>query len=134
MNKTTILIVEDEAIIAADLAGKLHFLGYEVVGIEATGEKAVELAMSLRPQVVLLDIWLKGEMDGIETARKIRRQLDIPVIYLTAHTDPATLERAKLTDPYGFILKPFEEREISTTIEMALYKYQANRHLSLIHI
>jgi PAS domain S-box-containing protein len=133
MAKTTILIVEDEAIVAADLAGKLNQLGYEVVGTAAEGEKAVELACSLEPQVVLMDIWLKGPMDGIEAAEAIRRRHCAPVIFLTAHSDSATLERAKLSDPFGYILKPFEERELATTIEMALYKYKSDRQLRKAH-
>jgi PAS domain S-box-containing protein len=129
MNKTTVLIVEDEAIVAADLAGKLGQLAYEVVGTAAAGEEAVELACRLLPRVVLMDIWLKGSMDGIEAAEAIRRRIDVPVIYLTAHSDSATLTRAKLTEPFGYILKPFEERELATTIEMALYKHQSDRQL-----
>jgi PAS domain S-box-containing protein len=129
MNKTTVLIVEDEAIVAADLAGKLGQLGYEVVATAATGEEAVELACHLMPRVVLMDIWLKGPMDGIEAAEAIRHRIDVPVIYLTAHSDSATLTRAKLTGPFGYVLKPFEERELATTIEMALYKHQAEQEL-----
>jgi PAS domain S-box-containing protein len=127
MNKTTVLIAEDEAIVAADLASKLGQLGYEVVGSPAAGEEAVELACRLMPQVVLMDIWLKGSMDGIEAAEAIRRRIDVPVIYLTAHSDSATLTRAKLSEPFGYIIKPFEERELATTIEMALYKHQSDR-------
>jgi len=129
MNKTTVLIVEDEAIVAADLAGKLGMLGYEVVGATATGEEAIELAYSLKPQIVLMDIRLKGAMDGIEAAEAIGSRFDLPVIYLTAHSDTATLDRAKLSGPFGYILKPFEERELSTTIEMALYKHQSEQQL-----
>lgn len=129
MSKTTVLIVEDEAIVAADLAAKLRMLGYEVVGTAAEGEKAVELACRLEPQVVLMDIWLKGPMDGIAAAEAIRRRHCAPVIYLTAHSDSATLERAKLSEPFGYILKPFEERELSTAIEMALYKHQSDMQL-----
>jgi PAS domain S-box-containing protein len=129
MKKTTILIVEDEAIVAADLAGKLGRLGYEVSGIAAAGEKAVSLACGLRPDLVLMDISLEGSMDGIEATEAIRREYDVPVIYLTAHSDPATLSRAKLTGPFGYILKPFEERELATQIELALYKHQADRQL-----
>ena len=129
MSKTTILIVEDEAIVAADLAGKLGRLGYEVAGTAAKGEEAVALAGRLRPHLVLMDIWLKGPMDGIEAAEAIRRQHDVPVVYLTAHSDAATLARAKLTGPFGYILKPFEERELATQIEMALYRHQADRQL-----
>jgi PAS domain S-box-containing protein len=129
MSKTTILIVEDEAIVAADLASKLGQLGYEVVGTAARGEEAVELACRLKPEVVLMDIWLMGPMDGIEAAETIRRRVSAPVIYLTAHSDSTTLERAKVSEPFGYILKPFEERELSTTIEMALYKHQSERQL-----
>jgi PAS domain S-box-containing protein len=129
VNKASLLIVEDEAIVAADLTGKLGRLGYEVLGIAARGEQAVELALSLRPQVVLMDISLAGAMDGIEAADAIRGRLDVPVIYLTAHSDPATLARAKLTVPFGYILKPFEQRELATQIELAIYKHQADREL-----
>ena len=129
MANTAILLVEDEAIIAADLASKLGFLGYEVVGTARNGDDAVKMACRLKPQLVLMDIQLEGEKDGIETTKAILRQLDVPVIYLTAHTDAATLERIKPTNPYGVIMKPFEERDISTTIEMALYKYRTDRQL-----
>jgi PAS domain S-box-containing protein len=129
VNKTTILIVEDEAIVAADLAAKLGQLGYEVAGIAAKGEEAIVLADSLRPDLVLMDIQLEGHTDGIEAAEAISSQLDLPIIYLTAHSDAATLARAKLSGPFGFILKPFEERELATNIEMALYKHQADRQL-----
>lgn len=129
MSKTTILIVEDEAIVAADLAGKLGQLGYEVVGTAARGEEAVELACRLKPEVVLMDIRLIGTMDGIEAAETIRCRYDLPVIYLTAHSDSATLEGAKLSGPFGYILKPFEERELATTVEMALYRHKSDRQL-----
>jgi PAS domain S-box-containing protein len=129
MEKTTILIVEDEEIVAADLANKLIQLGYEVVGTAARGEEAVETTCRLHPRIVLMDIWLKGKMDGIEAAEAIRSQLDVPIIYLTAHSDAATLARAKITEPFGYILKPFEERDLSTTIEMARFKHQSDREL-----
>ena len=128
-NKISILIVEDEAIVAADLAGKLRRLGYEVAGIAAEGEEAVALACRLRPHLVLMDIRLEGSIDGIEAAEAIRRRHDVPVIYLTAHSDAATLARAKLTGPFGYILKPFEERDLATQIELALYKHQADREI-----
>jgi signal transduction histidine kinase/CheY-like chemotaxis protein len=133
MDKTSVLIVEDEAIIAADLAGKLGQLGYEIAGTAASGEEAVEMACRLRPDVVLMDIRLKGAMDGIEAADAVRRRVDLPVIYLTAHSDAATLARAKLTGPFGYILKPFEERELATNIEMALYKHQGDKQLRKSH-
>src|SRR5512137_2466468 len=101
MSKTTVLIVEDEAIVAADLSGKLGQLGYQVVGTAAEGAEAVELACRLLPEVVLMDIRLKGPMDGIEAAEAIRSRIDLPVIYLTSYSDSATLARAKLSEPFG---------------------------------
>ena len=129
MPKATILIVEDEAIIAQDLSQQLTRLGYEVLGITDTGEKAVVLAKERRPGVVLMDIRLKGPMDGIQAAERIGRAAKVPVIYLTAHSDDATLQRAKLTGPLGYILKPFEERELETQIEIALYKHKLDCEL-----
>jgi len=129
MSRTAVLIVEDEAIVAADLAGKLRQLGYEVAGIAATGKEAAALCSRLGPHLVLMDISLAGPMDGIQAAEAIRNRQDIPVIYLTAHSDRATLDRAKVTEPFGYILKPFEERDLATQIELALYKHQADRQL-----
>ena len=129
MSKAAILIVEDEGIVAEDLAGKLGRLGYEVSGIVSAGEEAVALTLRLHPALVLMDISLAGPMDGIAAAEAIRRQYDVPVVYLTAHSDPATLARAKLTGPFGYILKPFEQRDLATQIEMALYRHQADRQL-----
>ena len=91
------------------------------------GEEAVSLARELRPDLVLMDIRLAGPMDGVEAAEIIRRECDLPVIYLTAHSDRATLERAKLTEPFGYLLKPFEELDLETHIAMALYKHRAER-------
>ncbi len=125
MTDTTILIVEDEVIVAADLDHKLDRLGYTVCGRTAYGEDAVALVRELGPDLVLMDIRLAGEMDGVEAAERIRRECDVPVIYLTAHADRATLDRAKRTEPFGYILKPFDERELESHIEMALYKHQA---------
>ncbi len=129
MPKATILIVEDEAIVAEDLSQKLGRLGYEVRGITARGEEAVALARERRPDLVLMDIRLQGAMDGVEAAEHIRRECAVPVIFLTAHSDRETLERAKLAEPFGYILKPFEELELETHIEMALYKHQAEQAL-----
>jgi PAS domain S-box-containing protein len=129
MSKTTILIVEDETLVAENLSGRLANLGYEVAGIAAGAEQAIALAGRLRPNLVLMDIWLEGPTDGIEAAEVIRQQHDLPVIYLTAHSDPATLARAKVSGPFGYILKPFEQRELATQIELALYKHQADREL-----
>ncbi len=126
MSRTSILIVENEAIVAADLENKLKRLGYEVAGIAAGGEEALTLADDRQPKLILMDIRLDGPMDGIEAAESIRGRHDIPVIYLTAYSDPATLARVKLTGPFGYILKPFEERDLATQIELALYKHQAD--------
>ena len=129
MSKAAILIVEDERLVAEDLANKLRRLGYKMVGSVASGDEAVTTASRVQPGLVLMDISLDGPMDGIQAAEAIRKQHDVPIIYLTAHSDPATLARAKITDPFGYILKPFEERDLATQIELALYKHQANRQL-----
>ncbi len=127
MSKISILIVEDEAIVAENLRSKIEQLGYEVAGIAANSEEAVEMALRLLPQLVLMDIRLDGRNDGIQAAEEIRARYDVPVIYLTAHSDPATLARAKLTGPFGYIIKPFEMRDLATQIELALYKHQADK-------
>ena len=98
-------------------------MGYAVAGVAATGATAIEKATQLRPQLILMDIKLKGEIDGVTAAEQIRTQFDIPIIYLTAFADEQTLQRAKMTGPYGYLLKPFEERELYIAIEMALYKH-----------
>ena len=124
-----ILIVEDEPIVAADLKVRLELLGCHVVGAVPSGEKAVAMAGQSRPDLVLMDIRLEGRMDGIEAAQEIRRQWRLPVVYLTAYADDTTLERAKVTEPFGYILKPFKERELKTVIEMALYKHRAEEEI-----
>ncbi len=121
----TILIVEDESIVALDLQSRLQRLGYLAPAFVATGPDAIAKTVEIQPDLILMDIKLRGEMDGIEAARQIREQFDIPVIYLTAFADETTLQRAKITGPYGYLLKPFEERELLATIRMALYRYQA---------
>lgn len=123
-----ILVVEDEQIVAMDIQQTLVSLGYDVPITVATGEAAVEQARQRRPDLVLMDIRLGGEMDGVEAAGRIR-ELGLPVIFLTAHADPATLARAKITEPFGYVLKPFEERDLHTTIEMALYKHATEQKL-----
>lgn len=129
MGKKNILIVEDEAIVAEDLAGILGRLGYAVAGQAATGEDAVALADRLHPSLVLMDIQLQGDMDGIATSLAIQRRQEVPVIYLTAHSDAGTLERVKHSGSFGYILKPFEERDLAAQIELALYKHQAERQV-----
>ncbi|MEJ7597567.1 MAG: response regulator [Kofleriaceae bacterium] len=119
-----VLIVEDEAIIAEDIRRTLVQLGYDVPPAAATGAEAVALAETLRPRLILMDIKLKGEMDGIEAAALIRDRFGTPVVYLTSHSDEATLARAKETQPYGYILKPFEDRDLRIAIEVALRKHE----------
>lgn len=122
-----ILIVEDEKLVAADIQGHLEKLGYAVPGIWSTGEEAIRDATKSPPDVVLMDIRLKGRIDGIETARIIQSRLNIPVIYVTAFADDRTLQRAKSTEPYGYVLKPFGIRELQTAIELALHKHSRER-------
>ena len=129
MSDTAILIVEDEVIVATDLARKLGCLGYTVCGCTISGEDALALAREQHPNLVLMDISLAGKMDGVEAAEHIRRECDVPVIYLTAHADRTTLDRAKRTEAFRYILKPFDEREMETHIEIALYKHRAERKL-----
>ena len=127
--KHKILIVEDEALVAADLEERLNNLGYEVCGLADTGEGAVSDARSLRPDLVLMDIHLIGEKDGIEAACLIREANNIPVIFLTAHADDVTLSRIGLAEPFGYALKPFDERELKASIEVALNRQQAESRL-----
>jgi two-component system, cell cycle sensor histidine kinase and response regulator CckA len=129
MSSVRILVVEDEAIVALDLRKRLSNLGYEVLDVAANGESAVSIARQHRPELTLMDIRLQGAMDGITAADIIRTELSLPVVYLTAHADHATVDRARVTEPFGYILKPFDERELRTVIEMALYKHDAERKL-----
>ncbi len=126
---TKLLIVEDEAIVAADLAATLARLGYEVVGTTARGEEAVKLVRDRHPDLVLMDIVLAGPMDGIAAAAQIRAEQDVPIVYLTAHSDMPTQQRAHQTDPFGYVVKPFEERELQSQIEMARYRHRVDHEL-----
>jgi diguanylate cyclase (GGDEF)-like protein/PAS domain S-box-containing protein len=129
MNNERILIVEDEKIIALDLQRRLERFGFSVVGMAASGPEAVDLAKDREPDIILMDIRLEGEMDGIEASKQIRAKFAIPVIFLTAYTDEKTLDRAKEVEPFGYILKPFKERELYTTIDIALYKHSIDKKL-----
>jgi PAS domain S-box-containing protein len=129
MGRARILIVEDEAIVAMDLQGRLAALGYEVAAVTSTGEEAVLRAHETRPDLALMDIRLAGELDGIAAAEQVRDRLGIPVVFLTAYADDDTLARAKVADPFGYLLKPFQDRDLRTTIEMALYKHKTDRDL-----
>jgi len=127
--KTKILVVEDEGIVALAIQKKLISLGYEVPAIATSGQQAILRAAETQPHLVLMDIILTGDMDGVEAAAQIRSALDIPVIYLTANSDDNTLQRAKHTQPLGYLLKPFEDRELYAVIEMALSRHQAEKQL-----
>ncbi|MGH7600174.1 MAG: PAS domain S-box protein, partial [bacterium] len=126
---TKILVVEDENIVAKDIQNTLKALGYTVTAVVASGEEAIQKAGETQPDLVLMDIMLKGYQDGVEAARQIFARFNIPVVYLTAYTDETTLQRAKVTEPYGYILKPFEERELHIAIEMAIYKHKMAKKL-----
>jgi len=129
MPATRILVVEDQNIIALDLQSRLTGLGYEVPVILAHGEEAVLHCQADLPDLILMDIRLKGQVDGIQAAERIRTFADLPIIYLTAHSDDQTLARAQQTEPHGYLLKPFEDRELRLTIEIALYKHSMERQL-----
>lgn len=120
-----ILIVEDESITALDIQQSLQRKGYAVPGIAVTGLEALDLARRHQPSLVLMDIRLRGQMDGIEAARLIHQELNLPVVFLTAFADCTTLQRAKSAEPFAYLLKPFEEEVLVTTIEVALHKHRA---------
>ncbi len=115
-----ILVVEDEHIVAMGIKKMLKSLGYTVTGVASSGEDAISKAESTFPDVVLMDIMLKGDMDGVEAAKEIRERFDVPVVYLTAYSDNKILERAKRTEPFGYIIKPFDEKDLYSSIEVAL--------------
>jgi PAS domain S-box-containing protein len=125
-----ILIVEDDAIVARDLRASLTKMGYFVTGVAAAGEEALEMAGENRPDLVLMDIMFDGDIDGIETAQRMRDQHDVPVIYLTAYGDQATFNRAKQTLPLAFVLKPFDPQELYLTIETALERRRLETDLA----
>ncbi|NLV27350.1 MAG: response regulator [Methanomicrobiales archaeon] len=130
MRKTrNILIVEDEMVISMELAGTLKRLGYHVAGQVLTGEDAIEKAGELRPDLILMDIRLQGGIDGIEAAGKISGLYDIPVVFLTAHSDDITLHRAIAVQPSGYLIKPFHDRELYSTVELSLYKHDLRQRI-----
>ncbi len=131
LSKLTVLIVEDEGVIAKDMSNQLGAMGYEPMGPAFTGEQAVQIAMDSRPDIVLMDISLAGDMDGIEAATLIKQHYNIPVIYLTAFSDDAILNRAKDTTPHGYLVKPFRHSELKASIEMAMFKHQMEEDLRL---
>lgn len=129
MEQTKILVVEDEIIVARTIASQLHQLGYTVTGTASSGKAAIGKALETKPELVLMDIILKGEMDGITTASYIRKQLDIPIIFLTAYGDEQTLERAKITKPFGYVIKPFTIKDLRIAIEIGLSQHRLEQEL-----
>lgn len=129
MEKPRILIVEDEGLVARDLEAMIRNLGYRVVGICSSAEEAFRLIHTRRPDLIIMDIVLQGKLDGIKAAEEIRRRHNLPIIFLTAHTDEATFQRAKITNPVAFIHKPIEQKELLTVIEMALFKHRTEMKL-----
>jgi two-component system cell cycle sensor histidine kinase/response regulator CckA len=129
MAREHILVVEDEQIIAKDIQSRLTQMGYPKPAIAASGEEALHKVARLSPGLVLMDIVLKGEMDGVQTAERIRDRFDIPVVYLTAYADDQTVQRAKRTEPFGYLLKPIVDGQLQTTIEIALYKHRMEHNL-----
>ena len=124
-----LLIVEDEGVVAWHIQEALENLGHTVVASVASGKKAVEIAAETQPDLVLMDIRLKGDIDGIEAAQQINAHFHTPIIYLTAYSDDPTLERALTTNPYGYLIKPFQEKELRTTLEIALRRHRLEAHL-----
>lgn len=125
--KTKILVVEDEAIVAKDISVCLEKIGYEVIATFSKGEKALTFLEDNSPDLVLMDIMLAGDISGIDASARIKKDYDIPVVFLTAYADEKTISRAKITEPYGYIIKPFKEIDLRTSIEMALYKYKKEK-------
>jgi DNA-binding LytR/AlgR family response regulator len=126
-----ILVTEDESIVRKDIERCLINLGYNVIASADNGEDAIELALKHKPDLALMDIMIKGDMNGIAAAEEIKRNLDIPVVFLTAYADENTLNEAKLAEPHGYILKPFKDVDIQTAIEMALHKHGKEQELKL---
>jgi len=124
MAKAQILVVEDDVILVMELQDRLQSFGYSVAAAVSSGEEAIKKAGETRPDLILMDIRLKGDMDGIEAALEIRACFGTPVVYLTALADENTLQRAKVTEPYGYIVKPFGEKTLHSTIEIALHKHK----------
>ena len=130
MPRASILVVDDEQIVAADICNKLTGAGFTVAGVAASGQQAVELAEQTKPDLALMDIVMPGDMDGVEAARRLRAKLGIPVIYMGSNSDDSVLGRAKDTEPLGYILKPYADRQLITTIEVALHQYTVARERS----
>ena len=126
VSEIQILVVEDEALLAADLADDLQDMGFEPVGIVGTGESAVTSARDKKPDIILMDIKLRGQMDGIEAASRIRENPGCPVVFLTAYSEDPILKRATETEPYGYLVKPVDLRVLKATIQMACLLYTSD--------
>ena len=133
MSRKRVFIVEDEGIVAADLADRLDQLGYDAAGQAASGEMAIKKIGATLPDLILMDIILQGNMDGVEVAEEVQKLYKIPVVYLTSHADEATMQRARITGPFGYVLKPFEERELHMAIEIALYRRETEARLESLN-
>ena len=129
MNSEKIFIVEDEVIVAESLNDQLQSLGYTVVGQATSGEETLQKINNNLPDLVLMDIMLKGVMDGIETAKEVRDLHGIPVVFLSAYSDSETLKRAKLIEPFGYLIKPYKVRELFTTLEITFYKHRMEKRV-----
>ncbi len=129
----TIMVVEDEAIIAIRLQERLTAMGYHIIGISYSGEEAMAQARRLRPDLILMDIMIPGKMDGIAVAKSVKTELDIPVIFLTAFSEDKIIDRAKQAEPYGYLVKPFQDRELKACVEVALYKKEMEKALKEAH-
>lgn len=129
MPSAHVLLVEDEGIVARDISNRLERMGYAVAGVASSGPEALEKTADTIPDVVLMDIKLQGEMDGIEASQSLRQRYDVPIIFLTAYADDQTLDRAKATAPFGYLLKPYQERELRSAIEVALYRHRLEQQL-----
>jgi len=130
MSTKSLLVVEDEVLVARDIKARLIRMGYDVLDTARKGEEAIEKALSLKPDLILMDIHLADDIDGIEAAIQIRKKMSVPVIFCTAYADEETLERAKVSEPYGYVLKPFDNRELEINIEIALFKHKIERELA----
>lgn len=127
MAEGRILIVEDEHIVAMGIKRMLKGLGYTVTGVASSGKDAISKAESTFPDLILMDIMLKGELDGVEAAKEIKEHFDVPIVYLTAYSDSNILERVKKTGPFGYIVKPFDEKDLHSNIEIALHRFRKEK-------
>ena len=127
MASTKIFVVEDEAIVSKDIQVCLKKIGYEVLGAFSSGEKVIDALKEKQPDIILMDIMLSGELSGVETSAYVKEHYGIPVVFLTAYADEKTISKAKVTEPYGYVIKPFKEIDLRTSIEMALYKFKKEK-------